>query len=95
MKFVAEELRMLEGDVKDVRGELTRVQGEIDLIATGGVSKVEELAEMSQRRLSMVLRFAVLLIQIHTALEVVYSNEIQPITERLRRINHEMVPSQH
>jgi hypothetical protein len=62
MKFVADEIRMLEGDVKDVRGELTRVQGEIDLIATGGVSKVEELAEMTQRRLSMVLPFAVLLI---------------------------------
>jgi hypothetical protein len=62
MKFVAEELRMLEGDVKDVRGELTRVQWEIDLIATGGVSKVEELAEMSQRRLSMVVPLAVLLI---------------------------------
>src|SRR5271155_4580545 len=95
MKFVAEELRMLEGDVKDVRGELTRVQGEIDSIATGGVSKVEELAEMSQRRLSMVLPLAVLLIEIHTALEAVYDNEIQPITEHLRRINHEMVPSQH
>ena len=62
MKFVAEELRILEGGVKDVRGELGRVQGEIGLIATDGISKVEELAEMSQRRLSMVPSLAVLLI---------------------------------
>jgi hypothetical protein len=62
MKFVADEFRMLEGDVKDMRDRLGQVHDNMELIATGGVSKVQEFAEMSQRRLSMVLSLAVVLI---------------------------------
>src|SRR5208282_5388920 len=60
-KFVADELRTLEGDVKDVRHEIRQVQEDIDLVATGGVSRIEELAEMSLHRFSRVLPLGVCL----------------------------------
>jgi len=54
-KSVSDELQTLGGDIKDVRKELLHVQEDMELIATRGISKIEELAEMSQHRLSRVL----------------------------------------
>ena len=54
-KSVSDELQTLGGDIKDVRKELLHVQEDMELIATGGISKIEELAEMSHHRLSRVL----------------------------------------
>jgi hypothetical protein len=54
VKHIGEELVMLEGYVRNVRGELHRVHEDIDGIATRGVSKMDELAERSQQQLSMV-----------------------------------------
>ena len=53
-KHVGEELAMLEGDVRNIRGELHRVHEDIDGISSKGVSKMDELAERSHQRLSMV-----------------------------------------
>ena len=53
-EFVANELQSLEGDVQNMRSELRRVQDDIALLAAGGISQVEELAEISQQRLYMV-----------------------------------------
>jgi hypothetical protein len=50
-KYVADELKMLELDVQNVRGELRQVHGEIDSLGTAGISKIDQLAEMSQQRL--------------------------------------------
>ena len=54
VRYVAEELQSLEVEVRDVRGELRQVHDGIDDIATTGISKVRQLAEISQQRLSMV-----------------------------------------
>lgn len=53
--YIADEIQTLEVDVRKVRGELRRVHDDIDTVGTAGVSKIDQLAEMSQQRLSMVL----------------------------------------
>ena len=53
-RYVGEELVMLEGDVGNVRGELHRLHEDINGIASKGISKIDDLAERSQQRLSMV-----------------------------------------
>jgi hypothetical protein len=56
-RFVAEELQILEMDVCSVRGELRRVHKDLDALGIAGISAIDQLAEMSQQRLSMVITF--------------------------------------
>jgi hypothetical protein len=51
---IAEELRTLEVDVRGVRGELRQVQHDIDALGNVGLSKIDQIAEMSQHQLSIV-----------------------------------------
>ena len=53
-RHVGEEIAMLEGDVRNVREQLRRVDDVIDGMASRGASKVDQLAEISQQRLSTV-----------------------------------------
>ena len=53
-RFIGDELKTLEEDVRNVRGEIRRVHEDIDVLGTSGVAKVEELAGLGQYQLSMV-----------------------------------------
>ena len=53
-RHAGEEITVLEGDVRNVREQLRRVYDVIDGMATRGVSKVDQLAEISEQRLSTV-----------------------------------------
>jgi hypothetical protein len=53
-RFIDDELKILEEDVRNVRGEIRRVHEDIDALGTSGVAKVEELAGLGQHQLSMV-----------------------------------------
>ena len=54
-RFLTSDLQSLQGDVQNVRGELRRMHDDIGGFTVEGIFQVEELAEMSRRRLSMVL----------------------------------------
>jgi hypothetical protein len=53
-RFIGDELKTLEEDVRNVRGEIHRVHDDIDALGITGVAKVEELAGLGQHQLSMV-----------------------------------------
>jgi Tht1-like nuclear fusion protein len=53
-RFVSEELYSLDKDVYNIRGRLQQMQGEINTLEMAGVSKIDQLAEMNQHRLTMV-----------------------------------------
>jgi hypothetical protein len=53
-RFIGDELKTLEDDVRNARGEIRRVHDDIDSLGTSGVARVEELAGLGQHQLSMV-----------------------------------------